>query len=77
MRRREFLKTGGLAAICLKLGSASIVFAAQASSYRPNILFIFVDQQQAGMIRCAGNPSVKPPAMDCLPATGTQFERVY
>ena len=31
---------------------------------RPNILYVFTDQQQAGMMGCAGNPYVRTPAMD-------------
>ena len=44
---------------------------------RPNILFIFTDQQHAGMLSCAGNPHVKTPALDGLAADGARFERAY
>jgi len=44
---------------------------------RPNILLIITDQQQAGMLSCAGNKYVKTPALDSLAATGTRFERAY
>lgn len=44
---------------------------------RPNIVFIFTDQQHAGMMSCTGNPYVKTPAMDSLAAAGARFERAY
>ena len=50
--------------------------AAEAAR-RPNILFIFTDQQHAGMLGCAGNPYVKTPALDSLAARGARLERAY
>jgi arylsulfatase A-like enzyme len=46
-------------------------------SGRPNILFLFTDQQFAGAMSCAGNPDVRTPAMDALAARGMRFERAY
>ena len=47
------------------------------SPEHPNILLIITDQQQAGMMSCAGNPYLKTPAMDRLAARGVRFERAY
>ncbi|MFQ5807987.1 MAG: sulfatase [Armatimonadota bacterium] len=44
---------------------------------RPNILYIFTDQQSAGAMSCAGNPYVHTPAMDGLAEGGVRFERAY
>ncbi|MFC1713258.1 sulfatase [Candidatus Poribacteria bacterium] len=44
---------------------------------RPNIMFIFTDQQQAGMMSCAGNKYLHTPAMDSLAETGVRFEKAY
>lgn len=44
---------------------------------RPNIIFIFTDQQQAGMMSCAGNKYLHTPAMDSLATTGVRFEKAY
>ena len=44
---------------------------------RPNIIFICTDQQQAGMMSCAGNKYLNTPAMDSLAATGVRFEKAY
>jgi len=43
----------------------------------PNILFIMTDQQQAGMLSCAGNTHLRTPALDGLAAAGTRFEWAY
>ena len=44
---------------------------------RPNILYIFTDQQYAGAMSCAGNADLSTPAMDSLAAGGVRFERAY
>lgn len=44
---------------------------------RPNILFIFTDQQAAQALSCAGNPLVNTPNMDRLAARGVRFTRNY
>ena len=44
---------------------------------KPNILFIFTDQQSATMMSCAGNRYVQTPAMDSLAQNGIRFERAY
>lgn len=44
---------------------------------RPNVLYVFTDQQHAGMMSCAGNRWVKTPAMDSLARNGARFERAY
>lgn len=48
-----------------------------ARDVRPNIIFIFTDQQQAGMMSCAGNKYLHTPAMDSLAATGVRFKKAY
>jgi len=58
----------------LLLAPPALLHAADA---KPNVLFIFTDQQHAGMLSCAGNPYVKTPAMDSLAAAGARFERAY
>lgn len=44
---------------------------------RPNILFIFTDQQSAPMMSCAGNRYLHTPAMDSLADQGVRFQRAY
>ncbi len=49
----------------------------ETTDSRPNILYIFTDQQSATMMSCAGNPYLETPAMDSLAAEGVRFERAY
>ena len=44
---------------------------------KPNILYIFTDQQCADAMSCAGNPYVRTPAMDRLAANGVRFDNAY
>lgn len=44
---------------------------------RPNIIFVFTDQQSATMMSCAGNKYLQTPAMDSLAETGVRFEKAY
>ena len=50
---------------------------AEQGSKRPNILYIFTDQQHAGMLSCAGNKYLRTPAMDSLARSGMRFQRAY
>ena len=44
---------------------------------RPNILFIYTDQQGANMMSCAGNKWLNTPAMDYIAQNGIRFTRAY
>ena len=44
---------------------------------RPNILFVFTDQQSAQAMSCAGNPHLHTPHMDALAAAGMRFTQAY
>ena len=71
LNRRNFLQIGGLSAAAL-LTRCSV-----KKSERPNILFIFTDQQTWRAMSCAGNPHLSTPALDRLAAEGTRFEQAY
>ena len=47
------------------------------SEGRPNILYIFTDQQSARMMSCTGNPWVQTPGMDSIAERGMRFKRAY
>jgi arylsulfatase A-like enzyme len=47
------------------------------STQKPNILFIFTDDQRADAMGCAGNPNIKTPNIDQLAKTGIRFENCY
>jgi arylsulfatase A-like enzyme len=44
---------------------------------KPNIIYIFTDQQSAKMMSCAGNKWVDTPAMDYIAQNGIRFTRAY
>ena len=45
--------------------------------HRPNVLFLFTDQQSARAMSCAGNPHLHTPHMDALADAGVRFEQAY
>lgn len=50
---------------------------AAAASDRPNIVYIFTDQQTASAMSCAGNADLHTPGMDRLAAAGIRFSNAY
>jgi len=78
LTRRQWLQMAGLgAAAMLARPLASRAADAPPPAPRPNILYIFTDQQYADAMSCAGNPYLKTPAMDSLAAAGARFTRAY
>jgi arylsulfatase A-like enzyme len=47
------------------------------SADRPNILFVFTDQQSYNAMSCAGNPFVNTPHMDQIAARGIRIDNCY
>jgi choline-sulfatase len=74
--RREFLKASAAGASMLLIGGR-LQGARQDSQKRPNIIYIYTDQQSASMMSCAGNPWLKTPAMDYIAQNGIRFTRAY
>ena len=58
------------------LGSAALSFG-RAAEVRPNVLFIFADDQRADTIAALGNPVIKTPHLDRLVRRGVAFQRAY
>jgi arylsulfatase A-like enzyme len=74
--RRSFLKAGAA------VGAGSLIPKAFAGGVhtgtkdgRPNILFIFTDQQTINCMSAAGNPWVQTPNIDSLARFGVRFEK--
>ncbi|MEO6183368.1 MAG: sulfatase-like hydrolase/transferase, partial [Verrucomicrobiota bacterium] len=44
---------------------------------KPNVLFLFTDDQRADTIAALGNPIIKTPAMDSLARRGFTFRNAY
>lgn len=55
----------------------SILVTFGQNSEKPNIIYIFTDQQSATMMSCAGNKWLKTPAMDYIAENGVRFTRAY
>ncbi len=83
MNRREFLKTSGAAAATWGAAqhvtgvSAKAATGGAGDKRRPNILYIFTDQQTGSAMSCVGNKYLKTPAIDSLAAEGVVFDRTY
>jgi arylsulfatase A-like enzyme len=54
-----------------------VATARAASPARPNILFLFADDQRADTIAALGNPNIKTPNLDRLAKRGVAFRRSY
>ncbi len=61
-----------LAFALLAIGASAL-----AAAERPNVVFIFADDQRADTIAALGNPAIKTPNLDRLVARGVSFERAY
>ena len=44
---------------------------------KPNIILIFVDNQPAKMLGCAGNEEIHTPHLDALAARGMRFSEAF
>ncbi len=44
---------------------------------KPNVLFIFADDQRADALGCSGNKQIKTPHIDAIAAQGVQFRNAY
>ncbi|MDP6525008.1 MAG: sulfatase-like hydrolase/transferase [Kiritimatiellia bacterium] len=75
LSRRHFIAATAGAAVASSIPSA--MSAQSGGGKRPNIIYIFTDQQSATMMSCAGNKWLKTPAMDYIAANGIRFERAY
>lgn len=64
-------------ASCLAVAAAWGAPPAESEARRPNILYLFTDQQFADAMSCAGNPYVNTPAMDGLARRGVRFAEAY
>jgi arylsulfatase A-like enzyme len=65
----------GIAAFGLGLAVAAGVAAAPAT--RPNILFLYADDQRFDTLGAAGHPIVQTPTLDRLAANGTRFTNAF
>ncbi len=63
----------GLVALALPAARPAVA----AENRRPNVLFLFTDDQRCDTIAALGNPAIKTPAMDSLARQGLVFRNAY
>ncbi|EAZ80936.2 sulfatase-like hydrolase/transferase [Algoriphagus machipongonensis] len=70
-----------LLALCLglfiTLGLISSATHAQQNSQKPNVLFLFADDQRADALGINGNPYIQTPTIDQLGREGSRFSNAY
>jgi arylsulfatase A-like enzyme len=76
MKRRDFLKTAAISTTML-LSPGCLEAAKRGPQKKPNIIYIYTDQQSASMMSCSGNKWLKTPAMDYIAENGIRFTRAY
>jgi len=77
--RRDFLRAAGTGAAALAMpGCASRpARAAGAKRRKPNLLFLWTDEQRADTMAAYGNTTIKTPNLNKLAAQSTVFQRAY
>src|SRR5262249_16905033 len=75
----DFLRRIALVLIALLIGAACGEFASGQAAERPNILFLFSDDQSPRTVGCYPQswPWVKTPNMDRLAKSGIRFTHCY
>ena len=64
-------------AVFVSVFCAAVAARADSADSRPNIVFIFVDDQGYYDLSCYGATEVKTPRIDAMAATGTRFTDYY
>jgi len=59
------------------LAASLFAVSAQAADERPNVLFLFTDDQRADTVAAWGNPHVQTPNIDQLVQSGFSFKNAY
>ena len=82
INRRGFLRTVGGSALAGFAASRLQAAAPDGGAVgdardRPNIVFIFTDDQRYDAMGCAGNKLIRTPHIDSLAARGTRFDRAF
>jgi arylsulfatase A len=78
LKRRDFLKTVGLAATSLAMPQGSVFSQrASAAAQPPNFIIIFCDDLGYGDIGCFGSTKNRTPNLDRMAAEGTRFTSFY
>ncbi|MDO8538850.1 MAG: sulfatase-like hydrolase/transferase [Opitutaceae bacterium] len=74
--RRQFIRRGAIGAAAT-FSFPALLRSASARRERPNLLFLWTDQQRADTLACYGNARVQAPHLNALAAQSTVFDRAY
>src|SRR5437764_13308194 len=66
-----------LIAVAALLPGVPAALSADEPASRPNVLFLFADDQRADTIAALGNRTIQTPNLDRLVARGVAFDRAY
>lgn len=77
MRRRDFLPLCPAAAAATAAAAAAVVPGGAPGPRRPNVLFLFTDDQRADTIGALGNQHAITPNLDRLVRSGLVFRNAY
>ena len=79
MNRREFIKNAGIGAVSLPMAGCSLSFAGSKGLKRrkPNLLFIWTDEQRADTMAAYGNTKIHTPNLNRLASASFVFKRAY
>lgn len=75
--RREFMKRAAALSAGLALGGETLVNASQNDGNRPNIVFVFSDQQRWDTVGCYGQTLPLTPNLDKMASEGVRFEHAF
>ncbi|RPJ03307.1 MAG: DUF4976 domain-containing protein, partial [Candidatus Aminicenantes bacterium] len=75
MKRRDFVKSAGLASLSLPL--AGRAFASLAKAGRPNIVFIMSDDHASRAVGCYGHGLNRTPGIDRIAREGVRFDNCF
>ena len=77
MKRRDFLRVLGANAAFFACGGCSVASSFEKSDTKPNILFIFADDQSLDAVGALGNDEIETPNLDKLVRGGVTFTHAY
>ena len=72
-----FMKTGKMKLAIIGLILTGMLACRPKQENKPNIIYIYTDQQSETMMSCSGNKYLHTPAMDYLAENGMRFTRAY
>ncbi|MBM4078572.1 MAG: DUF4976 domain-containing protein [Planctomycetes bacterium] len=77
INRRELLGHVAVGATAVAASGCQQASVADAPQKRPNVIFLFTDDQRADTIAALGNPAIKTPNLDSLAQRGFAFRNAY